>query len=81
MQVSSLLQTAAVLVSLASTLGVATLAYADSLKASDGVAATASQPAAANDAQSGAMRQRGVASNTSPYDGLDFTVLEGNIYP
>ena len=81
MQVPSLLHTATLLVSLASALGVATLAYADSPKASDGAAATASQPAAANGAHNGALLQRGAASKASPYDGLDFTVLEGNIYP
>jgi hypothetical protein len=81
MQVSSLLQTATLLVLLASTLGVATLAYADSPKASNGVAATASQQAPANDGRNNAMHQRGVASNTGPYDSPDFTVPERNIYP
>ncbi|HEY3791094.1 MAG TPA: hypothetical protein VGM09_04630 [Bradyrhizobium sp.] len=80
MQVSSLLRTTSLLVSLASALGVATLAYADSPKPSDQPVTTASQPAT-SDARNGAMHQRGIASNTGPYDSPDFVVPESNIYP
>ena len=80
MQVSSLLHTATLLVSLASALGVATLAYADSPGRSDQPVATASQPAMIG-ARNGAMHQRGMVSNTGPYDSPDFVVPKTNIYP
>ena len=80
MQVSSLLHTATLLVSLASALGVATLAYADSPKPSDQPGIAASQPAT-GDVRNGAMHPRGIASNTGPYDSPDFVVPERNIYP